>query len=37
MKAMVEKLKRFESVNRTIKEMETVEIPFNFGGPTAHG
>ena len=35
MKAMVENVKKFETANGTIQDMEAVEIPFNFGGPTA--
>jgi hypothetical protein len=35
MKAMVENIKKFESANGIIQDMEQVEIPFNFGGPTA--
>ncbi len=35
MKAMVENVKKFESVNGNIQDMEQVEIPFTFGGPTA--
>ena len=35
MKAMVENVKKFETANGIIQDMEAVEIPFNFGGPTA--
>ena len=35
MKAMIDNIKKFESVNGTIQDLETVEIPFTFGGPTA--
>jgi hypothetical protein len=35
MKAMVDNLKKFENANGVIQDMEAVEIPFNFGGPTA--
>lgn len=35
MKAMVDNVKKFETANGTIQDMEAVEIPFNFGGPTA--
>jgi len=35
MKAMTENIKKFEAANGTIQDMEAVEIPFNFGGPTA--
>lgn len=35
MKAMIDNVKKFESVNGTIQDIEAVELPFNFGGPTA--
>jgi Protein of unknown function (DUF3467) len=35
MKAMVDNVKKFETANGVIQDMETVEVPFNFGGPTA--
>lgn len=35
MKAMIENVKKFESVNGPIQDIETVEFPMNFGGPTA--
>ena len=35
MTAMVDYVKKFETANGTIQDMEAVEIPFNFGGPTA--
>ena len=35
MKALTENIKKFEGSNGTIQDMESVEIPFNFGGPTA--
>src|SRR5438034_11619098 len=35
MKALTENIGRFESVNGSIKDIEEVQIPFNFGGPTA--
>ena len=35
MKAMIENVKKFENTNGNIKDIEAVEIPFNFGGPTA--
>jgi len=34
MKAMIDNVKKFEAANGTIQDMESVEIPFNFGGPT---
>ncbi|HML57721.1 MAG TPA: DUF3467 domain-containing protein [Ferruginibacter sp.] len=35
MKAMMENVKKFEASHGTIQDMESVEIPFNFGGPPA--
>ena len=35
MKAMIENVQKFETANGTIQDMESVEIPFNFGGPKA--
>src|ERR1700741_2841909 len=35
MKAMIENVKKFEATNGTIQDMESMEIPFTFGGPTA--
>lgn len=35
MKAMIDNVKKFESVNGSIQDIEAVELPFNFGGPTA--
>lgn len=35
MKAMIDNVKKFETANGTIQDMESVEIPFNFGGPAA--
>jgi len=35
MKAMIENVKKFESANGVIQDMEAIEIPFTFGGPTA--
>ncbi len=35
MKAMMENVQKFEAANGSIQDMESVEIPFNFGGPTA--
>lgn len=33
MKAIMDNVKKFETANGTIQDMESVEIPFNFGGP----
>ena len=35
MKALIENVTRFESSNGTIQDLEAVELPMNFGGPTA--
>ena len=35
MKAMMENVQKFEAANGNIQDMEAVELPFNFGGPTA--
>lgn len=35
MKALNENVHKFEEVNGLIKDGDQVEIPFNFGGPTA--
>lgn len=35
MKAMIENVKKFEAVNGVIQDIEAVELPLNFGGPTA--
>ena len=35
MKALVENVERYEAANGTIADMLPVEIPLNFGGPTA--
>src|SRR6201993_1244815 len=35
MKAMVENVKKFEAANGNIQDMETIELPFNYGGPAA--
>lgn len=35
MKAMVDNVQKFENANGVIQDIETVEIPFNFGGPAA--
>ncbi len=35
MKAMMENVQKFEAANGTIQDLEAVELPFNFGGPTA--
>lgn len=35
MKALIENVNRYENANGTIKDLEEVQIPLNFGGPTA--
>ncbi|MBK6937748.1 MAG: DUF3467 domain-containing protein [Chitinophagaceae bacterium] len=35
MKAITENIQKYESVNGTIKDLEEIQLPMNFGGPTA--
>lgn len=35
MKALEENIERYEAANGPIKDLEHIEIPMNFGGPTA--
>jgi hypothetical protein len=35
MKAMVDNIKKYESVHGAIQDQEPVNLPMNFGGPTA--
>jgi hypothetical protein len=35
MKALTENITRFESINGKIQDLEDVQIPMNFGGPSA--
>jgi hypothetical protein len=35
MKALTEYVNRFESINGKIQDLEDVQLPLNFGGPTA--
>lgn len=35
MKAMIDNIKKFESANGPIQDMEQIEVPFTFGGPPA--
>ena len=35
MKALTENIIRFESTNGKIQDLEEVQLPMNFGGPTA--
>ncbi len=35
MKAINENIQKYESVNGAIKDLEEIQLPMNFGGPTA--
>jgi ribonuclease BN (tRNA processing enzyme) len=35
MKALTENVQRFEAANGTIRDLEEIQVPMNFGGPTA--
>jgi hypothetical protein len=35
MKALTENISKYEAVNGVIKDLEEIQLPFNFGGPTA--
>jgi type III secretory pathway component EscV len=35
MKAMIENIEKYELNNGNIQDLEQIEIPMNFGGPTA--
>ncbi|MBB1285218.1 DUF3467 domain-containing protein [Flavisolibacter sp. BT320] len=35
MKALAENVQRYEAANGAIKDLEEVQIPLSFGGPTA--
>ena len=35
MKAITENIGKYEAVNGAIKDLEEIQLPFNFGGPTA--
>jgi hypothetical protein len=35
MKALSENVQKYESVNGEIKDLEEIQLPLNFGGPTA--
>jgi len=32
---LIDNVKRFEAANGTIQDIEEIQIPMNFGGPTA--
>jgi len=35
MKALTENIVKYESANGSIKDLEDIQLPMNFGGPTA--
>ena len=35
MKALTENVDKYEAVNGAIKDLEEIQLPLNFGGPTA--
>ena len=35
MKALTDNITKYESVSGPIKDLEEIQLPFNFGGPTA--
>ncbi|HEU0064483.1 MAG TPA: DUF3467 domain-containing protein [Flavisolibacter sp.] len=35
MKALIENIQRYEATNGNIKDLEEVQLPLSFGGPTA--
>ena len=35
MRAITENIQKYESVNGSIKDLEEIQLPLNFGGPTA--
>ena len=35
MKALIDNIQKYESVNGPIKDLEEMQLPMNFGGPTA--
>ena len=35
MRAIHENVEKYESVNGTVKDLEEIQLPMNFGGPTA--
>ena len=35
MKALTENVQRFEAANGAIRDLEEIQVPMNFGGPTA--
>jgi len=35
MKAMIDNINKYEAANGPIKDLEEIQLPLNFGGPTA--
>jgi hypothetical protein len=35
MKALTENIGKYEAINGAIKDLEDIQLPMNFGGPTA--
>lgn len=35
MRAITENIQKYEAVNGSIKDLEEIQLPMNFGGPTA--
>ena len=35
MRSITENIQKYESINGAIKDLEEVQLPLNFGGPTA--
>jgi len=35
MRALIENVERYEVANGKIQDLEQIELPMNFGGPTA--
>jgi ribonuclease BN (tRNA processing enzyme) len=35
MKALTENIQKYEAMNGAIKDLEDIQVPMNFGGPTA--
>ncbi len=35
MRALTDNIQKFEAMNGVIKDLEDVQVPMNFGGPTA--
>lgn len=35
MKALIDNIEKYETINGSIKDLEQIEVPMHFGGPTA--